>query len=170
MLSSAENRPILSPELTKIDYILEAAAIFALLAMWILAIIAFRSLPEIIPTHFNLNGRPDGRGSKYNLFILPFLCMVLAIGLSILNKYPHKFNYIIKVTEENALRLYSKGTRMLRIIKVIAVFSFLAIEWQMSNSAESSLQSGWILTVVLIFPVVLPIMLAFMFTKKSHSR
>ncbi len=162
-----KNRPKLKPISTKIDLILEIAAFLFFLAIWLLPVLMFQSLPETIPTHYNLKGEIDDWGSKTTIFILPAIGLVLFIGLTVLNKYPHIFNYPSEITEENALQQYSMATRWIRIIKLIVVLLFFAIEWQICNAAENSKLPVWFLPVAIVIPIVLPIILAFSLTKKS---
>ena len=169
MKPSPEIRPILRPELTEADYLLEAAAFLGLAAIWILAVTAYQSLPEIIPTHYGIKGQADDWGNKATIFILPVISLVLIIGMSILNRFPNIFNYPVKVNEENALQLYRKGTLLIRIIKVFFVILFLFIEWRICDVPENNQLPVWFLPVVLIVPVILPVIMAFTMTGKTLS-
>jgi uncharacterized membrane protein len=168
-MSSSEIRPILKTKFRKADFVLEAIAILALIAIWVFPIITYKSLPDTIPSHFGLQGKADGWGSKSGIFVLPGICIVLFAGLTILNKYPHKFNYPAKVTEENALRLYNKGTRFIRVLKASVMLLFLLIESFICSSAQYKQLPIWFLPLVLMVPVVLPIVLAFSFTSSFSS-
>lgn len=167
MKSAPEIRPKLKPKLTKTDYLLEAAVFLGLASIWILAITAYHSLPEIIPTHYGFNGQADDWGSKAAIFILPVISLVMIIGMSILNRFPHIFNYPLKVTEENAMQLYRKGTLLIRIIKVIIVILFMFIEWLICDVPENNQLPVWFLPVVLIVPVILPVIIVFIMTGKT---
>jgi uncharacterized membrane protein len=169
MKPSPEIRPILKLKLTKTDYLLEAAVFIGLAAICILAITAYQSLPEIIPTHYGIKGQADDWGSKATIFILPVISLVLIIGMSVLSRFPHIFNYPVKVTEENAWQLYSRGTLLMRIIKVLIVILFLFIEWRICDVPENNQLPIWFLPVVLIIPVILPVIMAFIMTGKTLS-
>jgi uncharacterized membrane protein len=170
MKTVSENRPKLKPVSTKFDLILEIAAFLFILAIWLLPIFAYQILPETIPTHYNLKGEIDDWGSKGTIFILPSFALVLYIGLTVMNKYPQIFNYPTKVTQDNALQLYSKATRLMRIIKLLVVVLFFAIEWQICNTNENSNLPFWFLPLAIAIPVTLPIILAFSFTKKATPK
>jgi uncharacterized membrane protein len=163
-MSSSEIRPILKTKFRKADFVLEAIAILALIAIWVFPIITYNSLPDTIPSHFGLQGKADGWGSKSGIFLLPVINILLFTGLTILSKYPHKFNYPVKVTEENAILLYNKGTRFLRILKVSVVLLFLLIESFICSSSQYKQLPIWFLPLILMVPVVLPIVLAFSFS------
>ena len=59
-----EERPKLHIKLDTYDKIIEAIGWIGLLILIILPIYYYPELPEIIPRHFDLNGKPDGYGNK----------------------------------------------------------------------------------------------------------
>ncbi|MFZ3576879.1 DUF1648 domain-containing protein [Virgibacillus sp. DJP39] len=69
-------------------------------------IILYPTLPERIPTHFNLAGEADGWGGKKTIFILPLVASFMFIGLYLISKAPRTFNLPVSITEENAIRIY----------------------------------------------------------------
>ncbi|HOG67324.1 MAG TPA: DUF1648 domain-containing protein [Bacteroidales bacterium] len=126
-----ENRPIVHIKFTRNDYISESLSIIAFLAMWLLTFyaIVIASLPDTIPIHFNLKGTPDGYGKKLNLLITPLVSTVIYIGMTIINRYPHLFNYPVKINEKNAVEQYLLATRIIRLIKLVIMLLFFIIEF-----------------------------------------
>ncbi len=170
MKSSHENRPLLIKlKFTTLDFILESLTISGILITWIIPAILFKEFPDIIPIHFGINGEANGWGSKASIFILPSISLILVIGLSIINKFPRIFNYPVKVTECNANQLYTKATRLIRMVKVFIVLMFLLIEWQVCHVSENSIFPSYFLPLVLIIPVLLPIFMALTLTRKASS-
>ena len=92
--------------------------------IWALPLINYFDLPEIIPIHFNGAGKADRFGNKTHIFILPIISTLLFIGLTILNKRPHIFNYPSQITKENAVHQYTNATRMMRVLKLVIVLLF----------------------------------------------
>jgi uncharacterized membrane protein len=119
-----DERPKIKLDLTKTDKVIEFTGWTLLIGTWVLAILSFSHLPESIPTHFNGAGEADGFGEKTNIFVLPIIGMVLFIGMTMINKNPHIFNYPKAITNKNALSQYSNATRMIRVLKLIIVFVF----------------------------------------------
>jgi uncharacterized membrane protein len=119
-----EGRPKVKLDLTNTDKVIEFTGLTLLIGIWILAILSFSDLPESIPTHFNGAGEADGFGERTNIFVLPIIGTITFIGLTLLNKNPHIFNYPKTITNENALNQYSNATRMIRVLKLIIVFVF----------------------------------------------
>ena len=111
------DRPKIKLNLSKSDKVIEITSWALLIGIWVLAILNFSDLPETIPTHYNGAGEADGFGEKTNIFVLPVIGTILFIGMTILNNYPHIFNYPSTITNENAYNQYSNATRMIRILK-----------------------------------------------------
>lgn len=55
----------------------DATAVLLVLAAWVLAASSYQHLPEQIPTHFGITGRPDGWGPRVMVFFLPALQTVI---------------------------------------------------------------------------------------------
>lgn len=119
--------------------------------MWVFLLTNFSDMPEVIPQHYNAYGKADGFGSKSNLFILAGIASILNIGLSVLKKYPHRFNYPIEITKENEIRQYAIATRMLRFVKLILVliFSSLIIKTILIAKVGSLELGSWFLPIAL---------------------
>jgi len=117
-------RPKIKLELTPIDIVLEILGWTSILAIWVLTITNYSSLPDTIPIHWNGAGKADGFGGKAYILPLPIISTILFIGMTILNKYPHAFNYPTNISEENALSQYTNATRLIRYLKFIVVIIF----------------------------------------------
>jgi len=118
-------RPKIKIYLNQFDKVLEIGGIALLVIIWTLSAFNYFQSPDTVPIHFNSSGQPDGYGGKVTLLLLPIIPTVIYLGLTQLNKYPHIFNYMTKITEENAKRQYTIATRMIRILKVSIVLIFL---------------------------------------------
>ncbi len=121
------NRPKIKIELDLIDKIIEGIGILGILLLIGLPIIYYGDLPDTIPRHFGLNGEPDGFSGKGIIWTLPILGSIMYIGMVILNKHPHIFNYPKKITEENAERLYRITTKLIRFLNtaIVCIFSYM---------------------------------------------
>ena len=119
-----EARPKIKIALTQSDKIFEIGGIVLLAIMWALALINYFQSPETVAIHFDFSGHPDGYGNKLTNFLLTLIATIIYLGLTQLNKYPHFFNYMTKLTEENAARQYTGATKMIRILKISIVLIF----------------------------------------------
>ena len=87
-----KQRPIIKLELTTTDKAIELLCWISIMAIWLLTIISYTNLPDIIPTHYNAEGDVDGFGGKRMILIEPFIATVIFFGMTILNKFPHTYN------------------------------------------------------------------------------
>ena len=150
-----KERPKLKLEHTQADKTVEIIGWLLIFGVWSLTIINYQSLPDIIPTHYNGAGVADGFGDKWMILTLPLVATVLFVGLTILNKFPHIFNYPTEITADNALRQYTNARRLIRYLKVIIVIIFGLIAFQTIRHANGQSEGLgiWFLpmTIGLIF-------------------
>lgn len=141
--------PILSTSTDKwldwISYLL----LFFLIAY---PIYKFSSLPETIPAHMNIEGQVDRYSSKEMIWILPGVGFFLFIMLTILLRFPHIYNYPVKITKQNADRVYMAGIRFMRIIRlwimivlILVIVSFIRIATGVTTNADT-----WLLPMILL--------------------
>jgi uncharacterized membrane protein len=150
-----EERPKTKLNLTILDKTFELVGWISIVTVWVLIITNFNNLPDIIPTHYNGSGQANGFGGKAVILILPFIATILFIGLTILNKFPHIFNYPTNITEENVLRQYTNATKLIRYLKLIIVIIFGLITFKtiQNTSGQEDGLGVWFLplTIGLIF-------------------
>ncbi|EGA90445.1 hypothetical protein GPDM_05441 [Planococcus donghaensis MPA1U2] len=86
-------------------------------------------MPEKIPVHYNEAGEVNRIDNKQELFLLPLIGVVLWVGMTILEKYPHLYNYL-NLTEENRRTQYKNGRLMVNVLKneIILLFSFIIFQ------------------------------------------
>lgn len=161
-----KEKPNIKLELTIIDKTFEVLGWTSILAIWVLTIINYKNLPETIPIHFNIEGKPDSFGRKGTILILPLIATILFIAMTILNKFPHLFNYPTPITPKNAFQQYTNATRLIRFLKLIIVFVFGLIEFQTFRivNGQSSELGVWFLplTLGLIFiPITIYLITSF---------
>jgi len=146
-----EERPRIKLELTTVDKAFEIIGWLLIISVWGFTVKNYANLPETIPTHYNGAGQADGFGGKATILTLPLIATVLFVGMTILNKFPHIFNYPTNITQDNALRQYSNATRLLRYLKLIIVFIFGLIVFKVIQNAngEADGLGVWFLPLVL---------------------
>lgn len=146
-----ENRPILKIAWTSADKLVETLGWVALLAIWILTITNYSNLPDTIPIHFNASGEADGFGGKGMILTLPIVGSVLFIGMTILNKHPHLFNYPIKMTADQALNQYTNATRLVRYLKfsIVVIFGLIVLQTIRNVNGEADGLGYWFLPLTL---------------------
>lgn len=145
-------RPKMKIELEPIDKIIGWLGVLGLVILIGLPLYYFDQLPETIPRHFRADGTPDAFSGKGIIWTLPVIGFAMYAGLFWLNKYPHIFNYPQQVSQENAKRLYTTGTRMIRTLNALITCLFAYITYstiQVALGNQSELGS-WFLPVFMI--------------------
>jgi hypothetical protein len=94
-------------------------------------------LPEQIPVHFNAVGEVDGWGNRGMIWLLPAITVFLWISMTVLERYPHVYNYL-NLTEENAERQYKNARMMLNVLKAEITAFFVYLDWQSIQVALSN--------------------------------
>lgn len=146
-----ENRPKIKIPRTFLENILDIAAIIVFIAGAAKLIMQWSSIPGTVPIHFNGAGEPDGWGSKVNLWILLVIGSMMWVLLTVLEKFPHVYNYLF-LTEENAERQYKNARLMLNVIKNEVLLFFVYMSWvsgEIANGKNTSL-SMWDLPIFII--------------------
>ncbi|WP_347924697.1 DUF1648 domain-containing protein [Pontimicrobium sp. SW4] len=163
-------RPRIKVSFETVDIVIELISITLLILMWCYCIINYFDLPDTIATHFNGTGEPDGYGNKLTIWIIPVIATVIYVGLFILNKYPHMHNYMVNITEENALKNYRFSTRVLRVVNFLCVLLMTYVTYMIVESAfgKQFNLGTWFVPVVIGISVILPIVLI-VYMKKMNK-
>jgi uncharacterized membrane protein len=162
------SRPRFKPKLSLLDWIVESMAIFITTCQWIHLLIEFPRLPTPIPIHYDFLGHADAYGSKSTLLFIPILSSVIAVLLTWLNRFPHAFNYPMPITATNASQQYLLATRLVRILKLIIMILFTAIETHSIQLAQHQ-PSHWqfVFTSLILTIVIAPFVYLIISTGKK---
>ena len=163
-------RPRIKVPFETVDVIIELISVTLLILMWVYCIVNYMELPDTIATHFNGAGEPDGFGSKQTVWIIPIIATVMYIGLFFLNKYPHMHNYMVNITEENALKNYKFSTRIVRIVNFLCVLLMIYITYMIVESAfgKQFNLGTWFVPIVISVSIILPIII-FVYMRKLNK-
>jgi uncharacterized membrane protein len=112
-----QNRPALKIKKTPLEIALNTISLLLFIGSVSYLLTEWPSLPNRVPMHYTFFGEVDKWGSKGIIFLNPIIGAVLWIGLTILEKFPHVYNYIVGLTEENIERQYKNGRIMINIVK-----------------------------------------------------
>ncbi|MBN2412085.1 DUF1648 domain-containing protein [candidate division KSB1 bacterium] len=120
-------RPKFEIQPDSVDRLIELIGFIGVIVLLGLPILYYGNLPDIIPGHFNIHGEPDAYSGKGIIWILPVAGLVMFIGMSVLVKFPHIFNYPVTITPENAERQYILATKVIRILSASLIWLFCYI-------------------------------------------
>lgn len=139
---------------TVFERFLNVVSVLVFLAMLVFLFVQYGRLPDQVPGHYNGAGQVDRWGGKEELFLLPVIGAALWIGMTVLEKYPHTYNYL-NLTEGNAEAQYKNGRLMMNVLKNEMVILFSWINFQNIRVA-SGVAEG-------LGPFFMPIFLAIIF-------
>lgn len=131
--------------------VLEVSSAVTLLSMWAIAVYYWPTLPELVPTHFDFSGKPDDWRTKQWLFFIPALSVLIYLLLTIISRFPNKFNFPVEITDENRGAQYKLALFVLSLVKLEMLLSFAYITWiQIQVALERANGSGFLFIVIFI--------------------
>lgn len=159
-------KPKINPPLRTIDIIIEAMAGICLAYLIVQLIIEYPLLTGTVPTHFDAAGNPDDWGGKATLLIMPVVTIIMYAGLTVLNRFPHLFNYPVSISEKNALNQYQYAKTLLVALKFTTTGLFLFVQHQTISVAkhiQTELGTKYLIIVVIgsFVPVIIYMVVAF---------
>lgn len=155
-------RPIFPFPLSWVDILLELGAIAGLLCSVAIAFLVWPDLGERVPIHFGITGKPDAWGTKVMILILPVVAFILNTVFIIISRYPHTFNYPVKITPENARKQYLLALSLLKWLKLEIIWLFTILFWQqiqVALGAKETLSIGLIISSFLVITITVMIYL-----------
>ena len=129
-LGKKNKKPVLKLPLTNYEKVLEIISAVGIIVIVLLTITSWDSIPDRIPMHFDILGVPDAWQGKGWLLFCPIVALGLYLSLSIVNKYPHAFNYLWKITEENAKAQYQNARFLCGLLKSEIIWAFSYSQWK----------------------------------------
>ncbi|NOU66833.1 DUF1648 domain-containing protein [Paenibacillus sp. LMG 31461] len=147
-----EQRPIIPFSRSKAETILDVISLLVIVSMIAYVAYEWRNLPDRIPMHFNGKGEIDGWGNKMSLIALPLIGIIVYVGLTLLSKVPHVYNYPTPITAQNARGQYQNARLFMNSLKAVIVILFGFIEWSVIQSARvgNGELNGWVLGFILL--------------------
>ena len=129
-----------------VDWILKAVAFLCCAATALIVAVRWNKLPDKIPTHFELNGEPNGFGGKGMLIVL-LVVMVAITGLMYLSEmFPKMWNLPVKITDSNREFVY-RTVKYFMEVETIIMITFLA--GPIIAIVFSKTYPGWIIFIQL---------------------
>jgi uncharacterized membrane protein len=142
--TAMQQRPVDTTPLALWERALDFIALIVPLAGLALALSRYPELPDQIPTHFNGKGVADGYGPRWTIFLIPAISLVMSVGLTILARFPHQFNYLTTITTENAPIEYKKARVMVRLLSAeCALLFFTAVLSTLQGTDGEARLSPW---------------------------
>jgi uncharacterized membrane protein len=119
--------------------LLESGAVVAWIVLVYVVVAALygpEKLPSKVPMHFGADGKPNGWGGPESLWLLPAVGTVIAVLITVVSRFPESFNYPVRVTRENQMRLQVLALEMIAWLRLELLCLFAWIEWATIESAR----------------------------------
>ena len=114
------------------------------------AIIVGFSNVEIIPSHINIHGEVDNYGSKWELFILPAIALLIYLLMWWLERNPQLYNF--PNSKQHSRKEQEKiGVELISWLKVITVLMLVLIEILLIVKPDLVLWTTLPFTVLLLY-------------------
>ncbi|QUW20267.1 DUF1648 domain-containing protein [Sporosarcina sp. Marseille-Q4063] len=123
------NRPILNLKITPLELFLNVITLAAFVGTIVYLISSWTIIPSEIPAHYNAAGEVNRWGSKGEILILPITALLMWIGMTFLEKFPHVYNYM-NLTKDNARAQYLNGRLLVNVLKNECVLLFSYLTWK----------------------------------------
>ena len=124
-----KERPRLHLKITPFELMFNGMTLILFIGSIIYLLFVWGTLPSEVPAHYNATGEVDRWGSKWEMIILPIIAAILWIGMTILEKYPHVFNYM-NLKKDNIRGQYLNARRMLNVLKNTITLIFAYMNWK----------------------------------------
>lgn len=106
---------------------------FMMAVPWIYLASIWEDLPQIIPTHFGINGAPDNFGQKNEILIIPSVFSVLGILMYFIMRNIHKIDPKKKYKATTAAVLSKLAVITIVFLCVVSLFVF---RWTLKGHVE----------------------------------
>ena len=145
------NRPKLNLKITPLEIFLNVITLATFVGTIVYLFSSWTIIPSEIPAHYNAVGEVDRWGGKGEILILPITALLMWVGMTVLEKFPHVYNYM-NLTKDNARAQYLNGRLLINVLKNEFVLLFSYITWKSIQIAigENDSLGVWFLPVFLL--------------------
>ena len=100
---------------------LRAGTVVAAVLVPLYFLVGSLGLASELPMQYSFDGEVSRTGSVTEARVTVAVLGVVPIGLIVLARFPHTFNYLVAITEDNKLRQYRNASQMMIWIAVAFV-------------------------------------------------
>lgn len=160
-LNNQPVKPVRVPP-TRFDRILDLAALFLFVLLWVLTISFFIDAPEKVPTGFDAAGNPRGWGSPAFYFLMSGIGTFYAVAMFSAAYFPQFINLPVVLKESTIVPQSALMIRCCRWLNIVGQAMFLFILFQMAGYQYEALRmdaslfvAGMIGNFVLLFVITI---------------
>lgn len=137
---------------SKIEIALELLAFIVVVGILGYTAIMWKSIPDVIPTHFGADGMPDAYGGRGGIVILAVLCVVVYGSLLLCQHNPQSWNIPFKIIDENRDRVYRIFKTCIIALKLVVTVDFAYLLY---CSIKAVPLGAWFLPLMLLIPTAI---------------
>ena len=138
LFQGKKSRPRIRPRRSLADWAIDVLTIDLLIAVNVYAILQHGSLPAVISTKIDSTGQTIATGPAWTVLTMPALAGVICLILWIAQRFPWYANFLVRITEENALRQYRLLNRLLSLLGLMITITFCLMSYDIIQLAQGS--------------------------------
>ena len=137
--------------------IFEIAFAIVALVVWGLIIWMIHQASDIVPTHFDVSGKPNAYGSPSGIVIPSIIITIVAIGLMVTAYFPRHINMPFKIANIQQVKL---AIRSVRVMGITLLLMALAVAYMMLGMGSPSpipifAVIGLIIVEIILFTILI---------------
>ena len=138
-LNNQPVKPVRVPP-TRFDRVLDLAALFLIVLLWVLAIKFYIDAPEKVPTGFDAAGNPRGWGSPAFYFLISSMGTLYAVAIFFAAYFPQFINMPVVLKESTIVPQSALMIRCCRWLNIVGLAMFLFILLHMAGYQYEALR------------------------------
>lgn len=138
-LNNQPVKPVRVPP-TRFDRVLDLAALFLIVLLWVLAIKFYIDAPEKVPTGFDAAGNPRGWGSPAFYFLISGMGTLYAVAIFFAAYFPQFINMPVVLKESSIVPQSALMIRCCRWLNIVGLAMFLFILLHMAGYQYEALR------------------------------
>ena len=135
---------------TTFSKIANLISLLSVVGIVLYVIITWKSIPDMIPGHYNIAGEIDKYSSKNSIWILIVVQILLFTMMSVLERFPNIWNTGVQITDENVERVYTNLRNMQTYLKMMIMIYFSYMTFQSIGGGNLHSMSVFVF-LVLVF-------------------
>ena len=110
-----------------LDVIETIVSLLCIVGVVVYLLLAWGSIPDRIPGHYNALGEVDHWSGKSSLIVLPIISWLIFGFITLVERYPQIWNTGITVTEQNRERVYRLLKNLIALVKMFVLLMFASL-------------------------------------------
>ena len=151
-------------ERNALDTIETIVSLLCLVGVVVYLILAWNTIPDKIPGHYNAAGEVNRWGNKSELIMLPIISWVTYGLITLIEHFPQIWNTGVRVTADNRAEVYRLLKSMIAVVKMFVLLMFASL------TVLSSLSLNLPMWYVLAFLVALFGTIAYFIVRLTRLR